>query len=253
MHGADLCTDIDISKSCSELAKDLNAAKHGRVLILVGEMEIEYYGRAASHAPRAPRLLVMKTDGALLIHESQKREPLNWQPPGARSSFECVGDTLRLRSIRTSPKEEVIVDIYNVAFVKACHLATTKLVVIGTEEDIARSIASNPKLIDPRATLVGTEISTPYGKIDVLLKRPDGKLIVVEVKNERAGIAAVAQLKRYVEYYRSQGIDVEGVLVAPSISDEAKVALLKEGFRFVDAKSFTSKTVKSSLDRFFSR
>ena len=252
MQGAEVCIDIDVSKPCSDLARELNAARHGRVLILVGDMEIEYYGRAASHAPRGPRLLVMKVDGALLIHEAQKREPLNWQPPGAHATFECVGELLRLRSIRTSPREEVIVDIYSVSFAKACRLASTRLVVIGTEEDIVKAIASNPKAIDPQAILVGTEISTPYGKIDVLLKKPDGKLIVVEVKNERAGIAAVAQLKRYVEFYRSQGIEAEGVLVAPSISDDARVALYREGFKFVDARSLSVKPT-SSLERFFAR
>ncbi len=252
MQDAEVCIDIDVNKPCTELASELNLAKHGRVLILVGDMEIEYYGRAASHAPRGVRLLVLKVDGTLLVHEAQKREPLNWQPPGAKSSFECVGNILRLRSLRTSPREEVIIDIYSVYLAKACKLASTKLVVVGTESDIARMVASNPKVVDPEATLVGMEISTPYGKIDVLLKKPDGKLIVVEVKNEKAGIAAVAQLKRYVEYYRSQGIDAEGVLVAPSISEEARNALAREGFRFVDAKSLSLKPTPT-LDRFFGK
>ncbi len=252
MPDADVCIDIPLSGSCSEIASKLNAAKHGRVLILVGDLEIEYYGRAASHAPRGTRLLILKTDGALLIHEAHKREPLNWQPPGAKSTFECVGNLLRLRSVRTSPKEEVIIDIYDITFAKACRLVSTKLIVVGTEEDIVKMIVSNPKVIDPSATLVGKDVPTPYGKVDVVLKKGDGKLIVIEVKNEKAGISAVAQLKRYVEFYKSQGIDVEGVLVAPSLSEEARIALLKEGFKFVDAKSLVAKP-QISLERFFSR
>jgi len=196
-------------------------------------------------------LIIVKPDGTLLVHEATKREPLNWQPPGAHPIFECSPSSrLRLRSIRTSPREEVIIEFYEVYFVKACKLATTKLVVVGTEADIARTIASNPKAIHPDAELVGREVSTPYGKVDVLLRTKDGKLIVVEVKNERAGISAVSQLKRYVEYYRSQGYEVEGVLVAPDISSEARHALTKEGFRFVNASRISYRP-QPSLEAFF--
>jgi len=218
---------------------------------MVGDVEIEYFGRAASHAERGTRLIIVKPDGTLLVHESTKREPLNWQPPGAHPVFECTSESiLRLRSIRPSPREEVIVDFYALYFIKACKLASTKLVVIGTEEDIARMIASNPRAIHPDAELVGREVTTPYGKIDVLLRTRDGKLIVVEVKNERAGISAVSQLKRYVEYYRAQGYDVEGVLVAPDISNEARHALAKEGFRFVSASRISYRP-QPSLEAFF--
>jgi len=249
---ANVCIDIDVGRPCSELLKDLNTVKQRRVLIIVGDIEVEYYGRAASHAPPGTRLIILKTDGALLIHEAHKREPLNWQPPGAHVVFECVGNALRLRSIRTNPHEDVIVDFKRIYFVKACTLSHTKLVVIGTEEDIVRALLSNPRLVHPEAQLVGRDIATPYGKIDVLLRKPDGTLIVVEVKNERAGIAAVSQLKRYVEYYKSQGVSVEGVLVAPSISEDARIVLLKEGFRFIDAKSLSSKPM-TSLERYFRR
>ncbi len=215
-------------------------------------MSIEYYGRAASYAAEAPRLLITKPDGTLLVHEASKREPLNWQPPGSTIIFECIEHTLRVRSIRTSPREEVLIEIPRVYLVTACKLSTTKLVVVGTEKDIANVLASNPHAIDPNAELVGREVSTPYGKIDVLLKRSDGTLIVVEVKNERAGIQAVSQLKRYVDYYRSQGYRVEGVLVAPSISEEAKSLLLKEGFRFVDSKTLTYRS-RPTLETFFKK
>ncbi len=251
-QNAEVCVDVDVEKPCNEISKELNSIKQGRVIIMVGDIEVEYYGRAASHAPLGTRLIIVKLDGALLIHESCKREPLNWQPPGAHVVFECVGQSLRLRSIRMNPREEVIVDFKRVHFAKACRLAQTKLLVIGTEEDLVRILISNPKIVHPDAQLVGRDVATPYGKVDVLLRRKDGTLIVVEVKNERAGIAAVAQLKRYVEYYRSQGMSVEGVLVAPSLSEDAKTALLKEGFRFIDAKSLSPRPT-TSLEKYFRR
>ena len=244
-----ICSDV-VSDSCKSLVRLLNEFRKTKVIIIVGRMSIEYSGRAASYADEADRLLIIKPDGTLLVHEATKRDPLNWQPPGSSILFECVGDSLRVISIRSSPREEVIIDITRTEFIKACKLASTRLVVVGTEADIVAMIASNPRLIDPQAELVGCNIPTPYGKVDVLLKKQNGILLVVEVKNERAGISAVAQLKRYVEYYKSKGHSAIGILVAPSLSEEAQTLMAKEGFKFVSTKGFTFKP-RATLEAYF--
>ena len=244
-----ICSDV-VGDNCKSLVRLLNEFRKMRVIIIVGRMSIEYSGRAASYADEADRLLIVKPDGTLLVHEATKRDPLNWQPPGSSILFECVGDSLRVISIRSSPREEVIIDITRTEFIKACKLASTRLVVVGTEADIVAMIASNPRLIDPQAELVGCNIPTPYGKVDVLLKKQNGILLVVEVKNERAGISAVAQLKRYVEYYKSKGHSAIGILVAPSLSEEAQTLMAKEGFKFVSTKGFTFKP-RATLEAYF--
>ncbi len=244
-----ICLDIE-EIHCENLSKKLNEYRHTHVIVIVGTMTIDYLGRAASHAEEAPRLVLVKPDGTLLVHEASKREPLNWQPPGSHVLFECLDNTFRLKSIRTSPHEEILIEFKHIDFVKVCKLATTKLTVIGTEKDLVELLKSNPSIIEQNAIVIGSEISTPYGKIDVLLKSPRGTLIVVEVKNEKAGISAVNQLKRYVEYYREQGYDVQGVLVAPGISKEAYILLSKEGFSFVESSKLRAKH-KHGLDRFF--
>ena len=55
------------------------------------------------------------------------------------------------------------------------------------------------------AILVAREVSTPYGRVDLILRDRDGKLIVVEVKRSRADVDAAHQLRRYVEYYSKLG------------------------------------------------
>jgi len=243
---------MDASTNCEEIAKKLNEIKKIMVTMIVGENSIEYYGRAASYAEPGIRLVITKPDGTLLVHEASKREPLNWQPPGSTIVFECVGGKLRIRSLRTSPREEVVIDFNTIYLIAACRLSTTKLKVIGTEADIVEVLQSNPKVIDPQAEVVGKDISTPYGKIDLLLRKRDGTLIVVEVKNEKAGVQAVSQLKRYVEFYRSRGLSVEGVLVAPSISDEAYNLLAREGFKFISTKDLSYRS-RTTLESFFKR
>jgi len=226
--------------------------RQGYVCIVIGICSIEYKGRATSYADSAARMLIVKPDGTLLIHESSKREPLNWQPPGSRIDANCKDNKLIVISKRYSPLETIIVEFTSLDALILCKLASTYLRVIGTEEDLVKSIINNPSTIEPGAEVIGRDIPTPMGKVDVVLKSKDGSLIVIEVKNERAGISAVAQLKRYVEHYSSMGVKVQGVLIAPSLSEEAKRLLYKEGFRFVSAHEF-SKAKRTSLDMFIKR
>lgn len=244
-----ICVDIKTS-SCSDIVQELSKAKRDTVILAVGEMSIEYTGRASSYAYPAYRLLIIKPDGALLIHESTRVEPLNWQPPKSIVYFECVDDRLRVRSIRESPHEEVIIEFGDIIFIKTCKLASTKLSVIGRELDVVKVVLANPSIVEENALVVGSDIPIAYGKIDVLLRKDD-RLIVVEIKNEKAGIPAVVQLKRYVEYYLAQGQKVEGVLIAPDISREALALLIREGFKFIDFNTLKSKIkLRETLERF---
>jgi RecB family endonuclease NucS len=227
-----ICIDINIV-DCEEIAKILNKIKKSNTIIIVGKIVIEYIGRATSYAPQGDRIVLLKPDGSLLIHESSKVEPLNWQPPKSTALFNCIEDRLRIESHRYNPREEVIIDFIDIEFIKACNITSSKLFIIGRESDIVNFITLNPSSIIDASTIVGTDIPTPYGKIDVLLKDEKENLIVVEVKNEKAGTAAVLQLKRYLEYYISRGFNAKGVLVAPSITDEAMAMIIKEGIKYI--------------------
>jgi RecB family endonuclease NucS len=245
-----VCLDID-TVNCADLAQKLSFLRKDMVLILAGEMSIEYVGRASSYAPSGSRLLILKPDGSLLVHEQLRVEPLNWQPPRSTAHFECYNDKLRIRSVRENPREEVLIEFNDIEFVKACRLVHTKLAVIGRESDIVKMLLANPSIVEENATIVGVDVATPYGKVDILMKKDD-KLIVVEVKNEKAGITAVAQLKRYVEFYTSRGCRVEGVLVAPDISSDAMAMLIKEGFKFVNTNTLRRSTLADkTLEKFF--
>lgn len=215
------------------MAEKLNIIKRSATLIIVGRISVEYIGRAISYAPQGDRIVLLKPDGSLLIHESNKVEPLNWQPPKTITTFSCMRDRLKLKSYRHNPYEELFVDFFEIEFIKVCNIASTKLLIIGRESDIVNLITLNPSSILNASTIVGTDIPTPYGKIDVLLKDEKENLIIVEVKNEKAGVAAILQLKRYIEYYTSRGLSVRGVIVAPSITDEAMALSAREGIIYM--------------------
>jgi|UniRef100_A0A7J2U000 RecB family endonuclease NucS len=235
------CVNIDVNSNCEDIVLKLNELKNRHVIIIAGDMSIEYVGRASSYAPQGLRIFIAKPDGSLLIHESHKVEPLNWQPPKSVVRYECKNGNLFVNSRRLQPVEELLIEFSKLYFIWTCRLATTQLVVIGREADIVKAIVMNADMLERGAMVIGTDIATPYGKVDVLLKKEDGTLIVVEAKNEKASISAVMQLKRYVDFYKEKGFNVIGILVAPSITEEAFAYILKEkNMKFVELKTFFS-------------
>ncbi|MGC9147949.1 MAG: endonuclease NucS domain-containing protein [Sulfolobales archaeon] len=217
-------------------------ASHDKTILIVGECEIKYSGRASSYAEKNNRLIIIKPDGTLLIHESEGRDPLNWQPPGSQCIFYIEENRLSLKCIRSRPKEIIEVSFGEIFHIGLASIGRTiYFEVKGVEKDLVEIISRKGLPIDPEARLVGREISTPHGKIDLVFRNIfNKKLYVVEVKNEKAGVVAVDQLKRYVDYIKtySREEEIVGVLVARGIGDEAMRILLKEGFVYLDADTF---------------
>ncbi len=229
--------------------------------IIVGECDITYRGRAFSKAPWGVRIFIYKADGSLIIHGGRDRDPLNWQPPGSLCIPSVTEGGLEITCSNRKHGHEVVVVRFRRILVSIwSRLSTTGLEIRGTEKDIASAIYSRPDLIAPGATVIGREVDTPSGKIDLLLRDKEGKIYVVEIKNEKAGIAAVNQLERYVEYTGSsikkvsEGKEtiVRGVLVAPGISERAKELLIRKGFLHIDPREF-KQAMYSSLTGYMRR
>jgi len=227
--------------------------------IIIGECEIYYEGRASSKAELGTRILIYKPDGSLLVHEGRDRDPLNWQPPGSLCTPSVKENVLEITCESKKYGYEVIVIKFRRILASLwCRLSTKGLVIRGTERDLLELLQSNPELIAPGASVIGKEVETPSGKIDLVLRDRDENIYVVEIKNEKAGVSAVNQLERYVEYLensisrtsaREKKIRVIGVIVSPGVSERAREIIVRRGYRHVDPSSF--RDVKySTLTRF---
>lgn len=201
-------------------------------IVLVAECSIDYEGRAASKAGRAYRLIIIKQDGTVLVHESGGREPLNWQPKATVRVW-YGDDVAYVEAVRARPKERLLIKLYPPITVLAARLGQRGLELFGSESDIVDVIARNPSMVEEGARLVTREARTPYGRADLVLRGRDGALIVVEVKRSRADVPAVYQLMRYVEYFRGLGFEVRGYLASPSLTPAASKALSKAGLGHV--------------------
>ena len=52
--------------------------------IVVAHCSVDYAGRLSAHLPLAPRVLMLKADGSILVHsDGGSYKPLNWMSPPA--------------------------------------------------------------------------------------------------------------------------------------------------------------------------
>ncbi len=199
-------------------------------IVIIADCEVAYSGRAFSKASRSWRLLIIKEDGTVLIHESTGREPVNWQPNSYVVS-EVREDVLIIKALRTKPREELLIRLRCPCEVLVVKLGVGRFVLTGTEHDIAEYLTRDPGLIEEGCELVAREVATPHGRVDLVLRGRDGALVMVEVKRGVADVEAVYQLRRYVEYYKSLGMKkVRGVIVARSLTPSARKLIQDSGF-----------------------
>ena len=244
---------------------ELEAAfERGDLIHVFGRCTVSYEGRAASDLGAGDRLLLLKPDGAALVHTDEGREPVNWQPPGSEHHAAVRDGRLRVRSTRTNPDERLTVRFSNVHQLSAMPVTGGRdLELHGSEADLRTRILERPELVEAGFEPRETERPSNAGPMDVFGVDADGTPVVVELKRRRVGPDAVGQLARYVRAVREElggeatdGSDVDsangdadpaaadsghpdtkpavrGVLVAPSVTDRAAERLADRGFDHV--------------------
>lgn len=236
-----------------------DAVDAGALVTIHGRCRVDYDGRASSELGPGDRLVVLKPDGAALVHTEEGRTPVNWQPPGSAHAASVRDDRLRVRSTRESPAERLDVTFDRVYQLTAMDVADdSELSLTGSEADLREAILAEPTLVADWFEPTATERETDAGPVDVFGRDGRGRPVVVELKRRRVGPDAVGQLRRYVDAVRreegvaagegatGQGGDdagadehddgvpaVRGVLVAPSVTDRAATLLDQHGFDHV--------------------
>ena len=207
--------------------------------------KVSYEGRALSELNWGERIILIKPDGAFLIHQEKKVEPVNWQPPKSRTRSYIKNDNLFLESHRRTPKELLTVEVRKIQFITYANIEDyEELEQAGYEKDMSDMIMEKPHLVEEGFSPTTREYSVEHGFIDILGKDKDNNLMVLELKARKAGVTAVKQLRRYLQDLentendylkecKAQKKQIRGLLVAPSIMDYALELLEEEGIEFV--------------------
>lgn len=201
--------------------------------ILVGEMEMEYRGRASSTTGRDERILIVKRDGAVLIHGGSGYRPINWQPDTSSIRIRRGDEYLDIEFIRSRPREVLLTRIYRIFLLYSKRMIDrNELEMYFTEEHLRRVLKKMPWEIEEGLRIIGEEVEIPPGKVDLLARDREGRLVVIELKKGRIGRNEVLQLERYARHYRRGDPEVRAVIVGQSITPEAEIIAKNLGIEF---------------------
>jgi len=204
-------------------------------ILIAARCEISYSGRAESRLLSGDRIILIKSDGSMMVHQPSGSAPVNWMKEGSEFRVSLEGGRIVLNVINIPLKEHLEIRIE--ALHSFTHLKledSEKLLLVGSERDMSDMIMRNPELIEKGFRPLSREEHTKYGFIDVFGYDASNTLVVVEAKRYSADFKAVSQLARYVEKIKkSKGLkNVRGILAAPSISQNAEKMLREHGFEF---------------------
>jgi endonuclease len=197
--------------------------------LVIARCSVDYAGRLSSTLASATRLLIVKADGAVLVHsDAGGYKPLNWmtapclliEEEGVWRVSNKAGETMTIRI------EEVIADTRHDLG------ADPGLVKDGVERDLQLLLADQCHVLGDGWTLVSREYQTDIGPVDLLCRDHEGAYVAVEIKR-RGEIDGVEQLKRYLERLERSLGPVTGVLAAQEFKPQAKVLAADRGIRCV--------------------
>jgi len=219
---------------------------------------VHYAGRANSTLNYGERLLIIKSDGSLLVHRPTGYEPVNWQPSGSVFHVEVKGDKLEVHGVRQKPRETVKVDFTEILMVSALSLADSgEFLLHASEDDMHRAILLKPELLEAGFNPISWEKHVEPGFVDIYGEDKDGKLVIVEVKRKTASKENVLQLAKYIEPIKAKvNRPVRAILAAPSLGKDVQRLLVSMGLEFkaVDPKECAlvlRKASNSKLESFF--
>jgi RecB family endonuclease NucS len=229
-----------------------------KTLVLAGNCKVIYDGRASSKLDLGERLLIVKSDGAILVHRSLGYEPVNWQPSGCILHVQMKSNKIQLTAIRHNPRETLRI-IFDKIFMLSAMLLddSADFTLFASEKDMHQAILLKPSLIEEGFKPISYEKKVAPGFIDVYGVDKNGKLVVIEVKRKIAGKEAVLQLANYVKAIETKASrDIRGVLVAPNISKGVQKLLATLNLEFISldprkCAKLLKKPENTKLENFF--
>jgi endonuclease len=205
------------------------------VRLIVARCEVVYSGRLNAVLPESTRLLMLKSDGSVLVHaDSGGYKPLNWMTPPTVIEEGDGTIVVRKRAGKSEDRLEIrIAEVLSEAEHEMGEAAA--LEKDGVEDHLQAELAARPGMIEDGLVLVRREWPTELGPVDLMCHDEDGGWVAVEVKRV-ATIDAVEQLGRYLDCIRVDPARAgcRGVLAAQSFKPQACVLADSRGISCVE-------------------
>ncbi len=203
--------------------------------LVVARCEVRYTGRLNAVLPESTRLLIFKSDGSVLVHaDAGGYKPLNWMTPP--TVIEEGDGVIRVRKRAGKTEDCLEIRLAEVLSDVSHEMGDAAgLEKDGVERDLQLVLADRPEALGEDLRLERREWPTDIGPLDLMCRDEHGGWVAVEIKRV-AGIEAVEQLTRYLEFIRVDPARAEcrGVLAAERFRPQAVTLAESRGIRCVE-------------------
>ena len=215
--------------------------------LIVARCEVNYSGRLSARLPEALRLLMIKSDGSVMVHaDTGGYKPQNWMTPPTVIEEEPGRIVVRKRTscaagragrfAKSAAEDRLDIRIAEVVSDVTHDMGeAAALEKDGVERHLQELLAERPEWCGEGFRLVKREWPTDIGPVDLMCRDEQGAWVAVEIK--RVGtIDAVEQLSRYLERIRldRSRAACRGVLAAEQIKPQARVLAESRGIACVE-------------------
>ena len=211
--------------------------------LVIARCHVDYDGRLTAHLPLATRLLMVKSDGSVLVHsDGGSYKPLNWMsPPCAMAEVpptpeEAADGVTQVWVVQHAKSEDRLrVCLHEVLHDSHHDLGIDPgLVKDGVEAHLQKLLAEHIHTLGDGWSLVRREHMTAIGPVDILARDHSRQHVAIEIKR-RGEIDGVEQLTRYLELMNRDPhlAPVVGVFAAQEIKPQARVLAEDRGIRCV--------------------
>jgi endonuclease len=203
------------------------------VRLIVARCEVVYTGRLTARLPEALRLVMVKSDGSVMVHaDSGGYKPSNWMT--APTILEEEPGSMVVRKPGAEDRLEIRIAevLSDVTHDMGEPAALEKE---GVERELQELLADAPAWCGEGLRLQRREWPTDIGPVDLMCRDGEDEYVAVEIK--RIGtIEAVEQLTRYLERIRTEpGLGrCRGVLAAQVLKPQARVLAESRGIDCVE-------------------
>jgi len=202
------------------------------VRLIVARCEVRYSGRLSALLPEALRLVMVKSDGSVMVHaDTGGFKPQNWMTPPTVIEEEPGSMVVRKHAGATEDRLEIrIAEV--ISDVTHDMGEAAALEKEGVERELQELLADAPP---EGLRLVRREWPTDIGPVDLMCRDGEDGFVAVEIK--RVGtIDAVEQLTRYLERICGEPgmAGGRGVLAGQVIKPRARVLAESRGIDCVE-------------------
>jgi RecB family endonuclease NucS len=232
------------------------------VRILVARCQVDYAGRLSAHLPMATRVLMLKSDGSVLVHsDGGSYKPLNWMSPPC-SVVEGSTDEGQIEwTVTAKAKGSAQPDTLRILIEEIHHDSSHELGIDpglqkdGVEKHLQELLAEHPATLADGLTLVRREFPTAIGPVDLMCRDAGGQSVAVEIKR-RGDIDGVEQLTRYLELLNRDPLltargGVRGIFAAQEIKPQARVLAEDRGIQCAVVDYDALRGLDDPTDRLF--